>query len=179
MRIHNKEFELFLSEEEISKKVRHLAEQLNLALANKNPIFMIILNGAYLFGADLTRQFNGACEITFVKIKSYQGMSSAGVSEFSGFQNNINERHLVIIEDIVDSGKTLFHLQNELKEFKPASLTTVALLQKNLLRPNLMKADLVGFEIPDEFVVGYGLDYDEAGRNLKDVWKVRHSDPSN
>jgi len=172
MRIHDKEFELFISSEQISMAVSQTAATLNKQLTGKTPLFIIILNGAYIFGADLTRQFEGNCTVSFSRIKSYHGTSSGDVSEFSGFENEVNGRHIVLVEDIVDTGKTLFHLLHELEQFRPAGITTVALLQKNILRPNLLKADIVGFEIPDVFVVGYGLDYDGAGRNLKDVWKV-------
>jgi len=172
MLIHDRPFELFIASDEIAHAVVSIAAQLNTLFRDKNPLFVIILNGSYIFGADLTRQFEGPCEVSFTKIKSYTGMEAGEVSSFSGFNLQVNNRHVILVEDIVDTGKTLYHLLNEMQKMAAASITTVALLQKKVLRPNLMKADIFGFEIPDVFVVGYGLDYDEVGRNLKDIWKV-------
>lgn len=172
MRINDREFELYLTSDEIAIAVSEIAEKLNTILQSKNPHFIIILNGAFIFGADLLRKFSGKCDISFSRIKSYDGMNSGEISEFSGFQTMVTNRNIVIIEDIIDTGKTVFHLMNELEPRKPESILVVSLLQKNILRPNLIKADLTGFEIPDHFVVGYGLDYDGEGRNLKDIWRL-------
>lgn len=172
MRINDREFELYLTSDEIAIAVAEIAEKLNTVLQNKNPHFIIILNGAFIFGADLLRKFSGKCDISFSRIKSYDGMNSGEISEFSGFQTMVTNRNIVIIEDIIDTGKTVFHLMNELEPRKPESILVVSLLQKNILRPNFIKADITGFEIPDHFVVGYGLDYDGEGRNLKDIWRL-------
>ncbi|MBC8173770.1 MAG: hypoxanthine phosphoribosyltransferase [Chitinophagales bacterium] len=172
MLLHDKQFGLFIPEDQIHTKVFEAGKIITEKFHEKNPVFIIVLNGAWIFGADLIRQFPHICEIRFVKIASYSGMQSQNIQQFSGFSFPVAGRHVIIIEDIVDSGKTLQYLYDQLKPLQPASVFTVALFQKKIFRNNNVQADLAGFEIPDVFIVGYGLDYNELGRNLKDVWRV-------
>ena len=173
MQIHDLQFEPYISSEKIQERIIQLGKELNNNFAEKDPIFIIVLNGAFIFAADLIRQFNGDCETIFTRIKSYTGTISGEIQTFNGINHNVKNRHIIFVEDIIDTGKTIFHLHQEIEKLEPASVTTITLLQKNILRPNLIKADLIGFEIPDVFVVGYGLDYEEKGRNLDGIWKVR------
>lgn len=142
---------------------------------DKNPLFIIVLNGAFAFSGALIPQFEGKCGVRFTRIKSYEGTSSGSISAFSGFDNELRNRHIIFLEDIIDTGKTVFHLINEAAKFQPASIAVATLLQKTILRPNLIKGDYVGFEIPDVFVVGYGLDYDEEGRNWNGIYQLKEA----
>ena len=173
MQINDLTFEPYISAEKIQERIIQLGIELNINFAEKDPIFIIVLNGAFIFAADLIRIFNGNCETIFTRIKSYTGTISGEIQTFNGINHNVKNRHIIFVEDIIDTGKTIFHLHQEIEKLEPASVTTITLLQKNILRPNLIKADLIGFEIPDVFVVGYGLDYEEKGRNLDGIWKVR------
>lgn len=170
MQIQDLQFEAYISSEKIQERVLQLGIELNKKFADQDPIFIIVLNGAFIFAADLIRQFNGDCETIFTRIKSYTGTVSGEIQTFSGFDHKVNNRNIIFIEDIIDTGKTIMHLFKEIEKLNPASVTTIALLQKNIHRPNLIKADLIGFEIPNVFVVGYGLDYEEKGRNLAGIW---------
>ncbi len=172
MRLHDLDFEIFISAAVIQERVKQMASELHSRFQHKDPVFVIILKGSFIFGADLVRAYPGKCEVVFTRVKSYSGTEAGAIQLFSGFDETVRERDIIIIEDIVDSGKTVFHLQQELAPYRPTSVTIVALLQKKILRPNLIKADIAGFEIPDVFVVGCGLDYDELGRNLPDVYAV-------
>lgn len=172
MQIHDLEFEPYISPEKIQVRIRELGIELNKKFVGKDPVFIIVLNGAFIFAADLIRQFNSNCETIFTRIKSYTGTSSGKIHAFSGINSNLKNRHIVIIEDIIDTGKTIFYLHQEIEKLEPATITTIALLQKNIPRLNSFNADLIGFEIPDVFVVGYGLDYEEKGRNLEAIWAV-------
>lgn len=172
MQIHDLEFVPYISSEKIQERICELGIELNKKFVGKDPVFIIVLNGAFIFAADLIRQFNGNCETLFTRIKSYTGTSSGEIQSFSGIDTNVKNRNIIFIEDIIDTGKTIFHLHQEIEKLEPASVTTITLLQKNILRPNLIKGDLIGFEIPDVFVVGYGLDYEEKGRNLDGIWAV-------
>lgn len=173
VQIQDLHFELYISPEEIQERILQLGVELNEKFGDKNPVFIIVLNGAFIFAADLIRQFNGNCETIFTRIKSYVGTESGEISAFTGIDHSVNNRHVIFMEDIIDTGKTIYHLQQEVEKLHPASISTITFLQKNILHPNLIKADMVGFEIPDVFVVGYGLDYDEKGRNLAGIWAMK------
>ncbi len=173
MQLNDKSFEPFISADDIQKKVIELGSGLNLSYSGKQPLFIIVLNGAFIFGSDLIRHFNGECEITFVKVESYAGTQSQGIKSFSDFNIDVSQKHIIIVEDIIDSGNTLHFLQEQLMHKEALSIISIALLQKQIKRANDIQADIVGFEIPDVFVVGYGLDYNGAGRNLKDIWRIQ------
>jgi hypoxanthine phosphoribosyltransferase len=150
-----------------------LGKEINAEYAEKNPLFVGVLNGAFRFASDMMRHIDIDCEINFVKLTSYRGTKTTGkISSHIGLNSNIEGRHLVLIEDIVDTGNTIeFLLENLFKE-KPASIKVATLLYKPEAYHGDVKIDFVGFEIPNLFVVGYGLDYDGMGRNLNDIYQI-------
>jgi len=173
LRIHDKNFTLYISEEEIRKKVIELAESLNRDYQDKNPIFIAVLNGAFIFAADLFKALSIDAEISFIKLASYKGMKSSGqVITAIGLDIELFDRHVVILEDIVDTGKTLSEFLPQLWHQQPASLKIVALLHKPEATVYPLKVDYKGFEIPDKFVVGYGLDYNGLGRNTASIYQL-------
>lgn len=173
VRIHDKTFKSFLSEEEIHRKVVMLADVLNRDYADKKPIFIAILNGAFIFAADLFKCLSIDAEISFIKLASYKGMKSSGqVITAIGLDIELFNRHVVILEDIVDTGKTLHEFLPQLLHQQPASLKIVALLHKADAKAYPVTVDYTGFEIPDKFVVGYGLDYNGLGRNTAAIYQL-------
>lgn len=173
MQIHDQKFEVFISSEKIKQRVRELAKQINEDYFDKKPLFLSILNGAFVFTADLIREITLPVEISFIKLKSYRRMETSGkVKELLGLEHNIFNREIIIIEDIVDTGKTLSHVLEEFNELGAKSIEVLTLLHKPNSNNNPINLKYVGFEIPNEFVIGYGLDYDEYGRNLKDIYKI-------
>lgn len=172
MQIKGKKFEMFLSSEVIHKRVKELAHQIEVDYKDKKPIFLGILNGCFIFAADLLREITGTTEITFVKISSYTGMKSSGKIQRSMNLENLEGRNIIIIEDIVDTGNTLIHFLEEVKAYKPQSVEIATLLFKKDALKHHLNLNYVGFEIPDKFVLGYGLDFDGEGRNLKDIYQL-------
>jgi hypoxanthine phosphoribosyltransferase len=173
VRIHDKIFKPYISEEAIQAKVTELAVSLNDDYEGKNPIFIAILNGAFIFAADLFKSLHIDAEISFIKLASYKGMKSSGqVITAIGLDIEIFDRHVVILEDIVDTGKTLHEFLPQLCHQQPASLKIVALLHKPQATAYPIKVDYTGFEIPDKFVVGYGLDYNGLGRNTPAIYQL-------
>jgi hypoxanthine phosphoribosyltransferase len=173
LRIHDKNFTPYISEEEIRKKVIELADSLNHDYLDKNPIFIAVLNGAFIFAADLFKALSIDAEISFIKLASYKGMKSSGqVITAIGLDIELFDRHVVILEDIVDTGKTLSEFLPQLWHQQPASLKIVALLHKPEATVYPLKVDYKGFEIPDKFVVGYGLDYNGLGRNTTSIYQL-------
>ena len=171
--IKDKTFRPFITAEEIEKRVAAIGEQLTKDFEGKNPLFIAILNGSYVFAADLLRHVNLPCEICFIRVSSYSGMESTGtLTQVIGLKEDIKDRHVVIVEDIIDSGFTMEGLVQSLSEKEPADLRIATLLTK----PGNMKVDLkvdyCAFEIPNDFIVGYGLDYDGQGRNLPAIYVV-------
>jgi hypoxanthine phosphoribosyltransferase len=168
-------FEPYIKREEISGQVQRLAQEIKRDYDGKNPLFLCVLNGAFIFAADLFR----ACdmhdaEITFIRFKSYEGMASTGdVKEIMGLTEDITGRHIIIVEDIIDSGVTASQLRKELAKHEPASVKMVSLLFK----PEALKVgtgpEYVGFEIPSKFILGYGLDLDGLARNLPDIYVLK------
>jgi hypoxanthine phosphoribosyltransferase len=168
---------LLISEEDIKKRVKVLAEQINKDYKDKAPIFVGILNGCYVFMADLLREVTIDTEVDFVKIRSYESDKSTGTIKFrKDISADINNRHVIIVEDIIDSGFTINFLVNRLKGSGPKSVAVASVLFKKEVAKIDFEVDYVGFEIPPEFVVGYGLDYDEKYRNLKDVMVLEPKD---
>ncbi len=171
MLVKDKKFKLFISQAQIQEKIAALSHRLVEDYRGKNPLFITILNGAFIFAADLIRQIDIESEITFVKFTSYASMESTGkVDQIIGFNDDIFQRHVVLIEDIVDTGLTMSEIMHELKRFRPSSLEVVTLLLKPDALKMPVKVNYVGFEIENKFVVGYGLDYDGYGRNLQDIY---------
>ena len=168
---------LLLSESEIKKRVKEIAEKISRDYKDKTPIFIGILNGSYVFMADLLRELSINAEVDFVKIRSYEGDSSTGTIKFrKDISADIDDRDIIIVEDIVDSGFTINFLVNRLKESGPKSVSVATILFKKEVAKLDFEIDYVGFEIPPEFVVGYGLDHDEKYRNLKDVMVMEPED---
>jgi len=168
---------LLLSEMEIKKRVKTLAKRISKDYKGKSPIFIGILNGCYVFMADLLREIDLDVEVDFVKIRSYEGDSSTGTIKFrKDISANIDDRHVIIVEDIIDSGFTINFLVNRLKNSGPKSVAVATALFKKKVAKLDFEVKYTGFEIPTEFVVGYGLDYNEKYRHLKDVMIMEPED---
>ena len=168
---------LLISKEDIKKRVKELANKISKDYKDKSPIFVGILNGCYVFMADLLREVSIDTEIDFVKIRSYEADSSTGTIKFrKDISADINNRHIIIVEDIIDSGFTINFLVNRLKNSGPKSVAVASILFKKEVAKIDFEVDYVGFEIPPEVVVGYGLDYDEKYRNLKDIMVLESED---
>ncbi|NQV74766.1 MAG: hypoxanthine phosphoribosyltransferase [Bacteroidetes bacterium] len=172
--IDKKNFELMLEYEQIKKRIRLLAIQLNVDFENRIPVFIGVLNGSFIFLADLIKEIHISSEVSFVKVSSYEGEKSSGkIKKEIGLQMPLKDRDVIIVEDIVDSGKTLEYLLKMINQENPASVNVCTLLLKpNSLKVKIDQINYIGFEISDEFVVGYGLDYNGLGRNLKDIYKA-------
>ena len=173
IRVHDKVFTEFLSASLIQERVTTLATQINSDYASKNPLFLAILNGSFMFAADLFKQITLEAEISFIKIASYQGMRSTGqVVTSIGMEQDLHGRDLIIVEDIVDTGKTLHHFLPSLQQQQPASIRIATFLHKPEATLFQVPLDYVGFSIPNKFVVGYGLDYDGRGRNFGALYQL-------
>ncbi|GHT10097.1 hypoxanthine phosphoribosyltransferase [Bacteroidia bacterium] len=174
IRVRDKKFELFLPEDVILKGIKTVAESINRDLRDKNPLFICVLNGAFMFAADLMKQLDFPCEVSFIRLKSYQGTKAGGaVKEVQGLNESIENRHVVIIEDIIDTGHTMYYLMEKMKGEHPASLKVATLLFKPTALQSDIRPDYVAIEIPNDFIVGYGLDYDGHGRNLNSIYKIK------
>ncbi|HLA52041.1 MAG TPA: hypoxanthine phosphoribosyltransferase [Flavitalea sp.] len=173
IRVHDKIFKPYLTQEEISTRVSFIAEQLNSDYEGKKPLFLAILNGSFIFASDLFKKLNIEVEICFIKLASYKGSKSTGrVVTAIGLDAEIYGRDLVIVEDIIDTGKTLTEFLPQLQHQQPSSLKVVALLHKAEATIFPIAIDYLGFTIPDKFVVGYGLDYDGLGRNIPEIYTL-------
>jgi hypoxanthine phosphoribosyltransferase len=173
VKIKDKSFRVSIPEAEIKNRVKLLAQQMSKDLEGKNPLFLAVLNGSFVFAADLMREMTIPCEISFVKLASYQGTTSTGkIKEVIGINEDLSDRTVVIVEDIVESGQTMKRMIESLGTRNPASVQICTLFFK----PEKLKEDLtldyVAFRIPDDFILGYGLDYDQQGRGLKDVYTI-------
>jgi hypoxanthine phosphoribosyltransferase len=173
IRVHDKQFEPYLSANDLDREISRMAEQLNKDYSTKKPLFISILNGSFIFAADLFRKLTIDAEICFIKLASYKGTKSSGqVITAIGLDMDLFGREVIIVEDIVDTGKTLNEFLPQLKHQQPASMKIVALLHKPEATVYPLEIDYLGFSIPDRFVVGYGLDYDGLGRNLPEIYKL-------
>lgn len=173
IKVHDKTFDTYISEEQIQEKVVELADALNREYAGKKPLFIAILNGSFMFAADLFKYLTIDAEISFIKLVSYRGLKSSGnVITAIGLEQDLFDREVVIIEDIVDTGKTLSEFLPKLEHQQPKSLKIAVLLHKAEATKYPLNLDYIGFVIPDKFVVGYGLDYDGLGRNLKEIYQL-------
>ena len=173
VKIKDKSFKVSIPEAEIKNRVKLLAQQMSKDLEGKNPLFLAVLNGSFVFAADLMREMTIPCEISFVKLASYQGTTSTGkIKEVIGINENLNGRAVVIVEDIVESGQTMKRMIESLGTRNPASVQICTLFFKPEKLQEDLTLDYVAFRIPDDFIVGYGLDYDQQGRGLKDVYTI-------
>lgn len=176
VKIKDKEFELFLTQQQIEKAIDDIAVKIASDLADSDPLFLCILNGSFMFASELMKRINIPSELSFVKMSSYQGTKSTGkLKELIGLQEDIKGRTVVIVEDIVDTGHTMEMMLEQLESDNPKEIKVAALL----LKPDALKVevplDYIALEIPSDFIVGYGLDYDGYGRNLPNIYKLKQS----
>lgn len=173
VKVLDKTFAKSIPEEEIIKRVKELAAQINNDMAGKNPIFLAVLNGAFVFAADLFREITIPCEISFVKLASYQGTTSTGkITDVIGINEDLSGRTVIILEDIVDTGHTIKKMTETLGTRNPKSIHVCSLLLKPDSLVEDVNVEYAAFKIPNDFIVGYGLDYDHQGRNLRDIYTV-------
>lgn len=173
IKVINKEFETFISNKKIDKAIQNIAKQINIDYKNKKPLFVVILNGAFMFAADLMKKLDIECEVSFVKLSSYQGTKSTEkVKKIIGLNESIAGRHIIIVEDIIDTGITMEHLLEEFRALKPMDIKISTLLFKPKAFRKDFAIDYVGLDIPNDFILGYGLDYDGFARNLPDIYKL-------
>ncbi|MDF1570443.1 MAG: hypoxanthine phosphoribosyltransferase [Bacteroidales bacterium] len=166
-------FETTITEERICKEISRIAAEMNRDLADKNPIFLGILNGAFMFASDLFKQITFPCQITFLKLASYEGTQTSGtVKQLIGINQDLKDRTVVILEDIVDTGITLDTIIRQLSGYQPKEIMVATMLHKPDALQKEVKLDYVGFEIPNEFVLGYGLDYNGYARNLPEIYTL-------
>lgn len=171
--LHDKTFSLCISSAEIQAAVDRVAQQIIDDLDNTCPLFLVVLNGAFMFAGDLFKRINFNCEVTFIKLASYSGTESTGkVKKLIGLNEKIEGRTVVIVEDIVDSGVTMANMLEELMLLNPKSIKVASCLFKPAAFVKDFHIDYMGFSIPNDFIVGYGLDYDGLGRNLPDIYKI-------
>jgi hypoxanthine phosphoribosyltransferase len=171
MIINNKKFKLLLQASEINSAVEEVAKRMNASLKNENPLFLVVLNGAFMFAADLMKKITIDCELSFIKVSSYEGTSStSSLKQILGLEENIEGRTIVIIEDIVDTGFTVETIINQLQLKKPAAIQIATLLYKPDAFCKKFNLDYIGMSVPNEFLVGYGLDYNGRGRNLAAIY---------
>lgn len=174
IRIHDKEFVKTIPAEEIAAQVKRVADNINRDYAGKRPLLLGVLNGCFMFMSDLMKNLELECEVSFVKLSSYQGSETTGtVTEVIGLTESIEGRDVIIVEDIVDTGLTMHKMLEVLAESNPASLAIASLFLKPARLRVSVDVKYSAFEIPDRFIVGYGLDYDGLGRNLPDVYDVK------
>lgn len=172
--LHNKTFVPFISETEINQAIKSLAEKISTDYKEETPIFVGVLNGAFMFLGELMKNYKGNCEVSFTKLASYHGTSTTGrMKNLIGLNENIENRNIIIVEDIVDTGHTLDYLMKILIEKNPKSIKTATLFFKPEAYKKNIKIDYIGMEIPNKFIVGYGLDYDGLGRNLPEIYQLK------
>jgi len=173
VKILDKTFETSIPEAEIKKRVKEVAARLNKDMEGKKPLFLAVLNGAFIFAADLMREITIPCEISFVKLASYQGVTSTGkVQEVIGLNEDLTGRHVVIVEDIVDTGRTMKQMIESLGTRHPASVHICTLFVKPDKLEEPIDIEYAAFSIPNDFILGYGLDYDQEGRNLREIYTL-------
>lgn len=169
--VKDKSFKPFISEEKLHESIRNVAASINTDYQGKTPLFLGVLNGSFMFFGDLLKQVNVECTVSFVKLASYEGTSSTGnVEELIGLNEDIEGRDVIMVEDIVDTGNTLEKLYNLLSAKNPSSIKIATLLYKPEAYKKNYPVDYIGLEIPNAFVLGYGLDYDGLGRNLNSIY---------
>jgi hypoxanthine phosphoribosyltransferase len=173
IQIKDKKFVISIHEAEILKAVHEVGKAINRDLANKNPLFICVLNGAFMFAGDLMKTVNVPCEITFIKLSSYDGLYTTGsVKEIIGLNESVVGRNVVVVEDIVDTGITMERILSSLRAKGANEIKVATFLQKPDALQRDIQVDYVAMKIPNDFIVGYGLDYDGYGRNLKDIYTV-------
>jgi len=174
MLIHDRDFIPFIAAELIEERIATIGAALSEQYAGKKPVFLIVMKGAFMFAAGLLRHFTGECTVYFTTMRSYSG-TARGDLNFDGLPDGLEGKDVIVVEDIIDSGNTLAFLLSALHGVSTSSIFTVALLQKDIPRAANVHADMCAFVIPDEFVVGYGLDYHQFGRNLPAIYRLTPS----
>ncbi len=173
IQVNGKKFQPYLTAAQIDEQIKRLGAELNRDYAGKRPLFIAILNGSFMFASDLFKELTVDAEICFIKLASYKGTRSTGnVITSIGLDEPLNERHVVVIEDIVDTGKTMSQFLPQLMDHQPASLKIASLLHKPDALQHPINIDYLGFKVPNKFLLGYGLDYDGLGRNLKEIYQL-------
>lgn len=173
VQVRDKEFSLFLTEEDIAKAVEQVADMINTDMLGRDPLFLCVLNGAFIFASDLMKKVKVDCEISFVKLSSYVGTKTTNtVRELIGLDKVLTNRTVVVIEDIIDTGITMDYTLEKLRKLGASDVRIATLLFKPEAFKKNYPIDYVGIVIPNEFIVGYGLDYDGHGRNLPDIYKI-------
>lgn len=171
--IKDKTFKTSIPEAEIKQRVKELAQKISKDMEGKNPLLLCVLNGSFIFAADLMREMTLPCEITFVKLASYEGTASTGkVKELIGINEPLTGRDIIIVEDIVDTGRTMKQMLEQLAARHPASVHICTLFVKPEKLEEKLNIEYAAFEIPNDFIVGYGLDYDQQGRYLKEIYSL-------
>ena len=171
--LKDKTFELSIPYERILEAIETLAGKINHDFEGREPLFLVILYGSFMFSADLMKKISVNCQVSFVKLSSYEGTQSThNVRKLIGLNEEIRGRSVIILEDIIDTGITMEHLLEEIGFFEPAEIKIATLLFKPAALQKDIAIDYIGIEIPNDFIVGYGLDYDGLGRNLKDIYKI-------
>lgn len=171
--VHDKQFKPYISADKISEEVTRVASEINKDYSGKRPLFIAILNGSFMFAADLFKQINIEAEICFIKLASYKGIKSTGqVITAIGLDVDLVGREIIVVEDIVDTGKTLSKFLPQIHNHNPASLKIAALLHKPEAMVHPINIDYLGFSVPNKFLLGYGLDYDGLGRNIKEIYQL-------
>ena len=171
--LHDRKFKRFIDASAIQNAIDQLADEINRDYNGKRPIFIGVLNGSFLFTADVVRRFNSDCEVAFVRLASYDGTDSTGkINELVGLNEDLKDRDVLILEDIVDSGNTLAYLMETLISYQPKSLKVATFLFKPKAYKKDFPVDYRGIEVGNEFLVGYGLDFDGLGRNLEDIYII-------
>jgi hypoxanthine phosphoribosyltransferase len=173
--LKDKNFKISIPGERIQERIEEIAQKVNVEMKNKNPLFIVILNGAFLFASDLIKKIKIDCEVTFVRVASYNGTESTGkIRNLLGLHENVKDRNVIIVEDIVDRGETMQFLLSEINKFHPADVKIATLLLKPAALKFPIELHYVGFEVPNDFLVGFGLDYDGLGRNLTDIYVLEN-----
>lgn len=175
VKIHGRSFIPYILHDDIQKEISRMAEEINRDYDGQTPLFISILNGAFMFTSDLFKNISIDAQISFIKLASYKGTSSTGqVITSIGLDESIKGRHVIVLEDIVDTGKTLYTFLPQLLDQQPMSVKVASLLHK----PDALEHDIainyLGFSVPNKFLLGYGLDYDGLGRNLKDIYQLQN-----
>ncbi|MDB5202572.1 MAG: hypoxanthine-guanine phosphoribosyltransferase [Ferruginibacter sp.] len=173
IQVNDKRFEPYLTAAEIAAQVKRVGAEINRDYAGKRPLFIAILNGSFMFASDLFKELTIDAEICFIKLASYKGTRSTGhVITSIGLDESLKDRHVIIVEDIVDTGKTLAEFLPQLTDQQPASLKIASLLHKPEALQHAISIDYLGFSVPNKFLLGYGLDYDGLARNLKEIYQL-------
>ncbi len=174
VKIKDKEFEVFLTREVILNAIDKVAEKMNKDLAGKNPLFICVLNGSFVYASELIQRITTPCEVSFVKMSSYEGTASTGnVKEVYGLQEDIEGRTIVIVEDIIDTGCTMAQMLKQLEAKNPKEIYVTTLLLKPDALQQSVQMDYIALSIPNDFIIGFGIDFDGYGRNLPHIYKIK------